>query len=97
MQGSVWGSGFAAVVCGAAALRTGNPIWRVRLAIVLSLESIRRWSQSKTSPAESCLILKTLLHAQVGFVASLVSKLSDTVSSEIGKVSRSCAGCLLCT
>ena len=30
-------------------------------------------------------------------MASLVSKLSDTVSSEIGKVSGNCAGWLLCT
>lgn len=39
---------------------------------------------------------KLVLHVQVGFVASLVSKLSDTVSSEIGKVSHICKG-ILCT
>lgn len=39
---------------------------------------------------------KLVLHVQVGFVASLVSKLSDTVSSEIGKVSHICEG-ILCT
>ena len=51
MQGSVWGSGLAGMLCAVAALATGvSDPWRI------------------------------------GFVASFVSKLSDTVSSEIGKV-----------
>ena len=51
MQGSVWGSGLAGMLCAIAALTTGaSDPWRI------------------------------------GFVASFVSKLSDTVSSEIGKV-----------
>ena len=51
MQGSVWGSGLAGMLCAIAALATGvSDPWRI------------------------------------GFVASFVSKLSDTVSSEIGKV-----------
>ena len=51
VQGSVWGSGLAGMLCAIAALATGaSEPWRI------------------------------------GFVASFVSKLSDTVSSEIGKV-----------
>ncbi len=53
VQGSVWGSGLAGMLCAITALSTGT-----------------------TAPW------------QIGFVASFVSKLSDTVSSEIGKVSR---------
>lgn len=52
VQGSVWGSGLAGMLCAVAALATGAQA---------------PW--------------------QIGFVASFVSKLSDTVSSEIGKVS----------
>jgi len=51
VQGSVWGSGLAGMLCAVAALTTGTTDpWRI------------------------------------GFAASFVSKLSDTVSSEIGKV-----------
>ena len=52
VQGSVWGSGLAGMLCAITALTTG-----------------------------------TTMPWQIGFVASFVSKLSDTVSSEIGKAS----------
>ena len=61
VQGSVWGSGLAGMLCAVAALATGAQA---------------PW--------------------QIGFVASFVSKLSDTVSSEIGKVSHLHAVCLEC-
>lgn len=51
--GSVWGSGFAGILCAAAALVLGDPASLLR----------------------------------IGFVASFGSKLSDTVSSEVGKAS----------
>ena len=61
MQGSVWGSGLAGMLCAITALATGaSDPWRI------------------------------------GFVASFVSKLSDTVSSEIGKVRLRFLGLCLC-
>ena len=61
VQGSVWGSGLAGMLCAVAALVTGAQA---------------PW--------------------QIGFVASFASKLSDTVSSEIGKVSHLHTVCLEC-
>ena len=61
VQGSVWGSGLAGMLCAVAALATGAQA---------------PW--------------------QIGFVASFVSKLSDTVSSEIGKVSHPHPVCFEC-
>ncbi len=94
-QGSVWGSGIAGIACAALAMvqPENHALWQVGphdlpasprliavchplIAVFQPLPMAMRPSLASALPA-----------VQVAFVASFVSKLSDTVSSEIGKVS----------
>lgn len=78
-QWSVWGSGFAGIVCAALAVSQANiSPWQVQNIPALFVNCLGNLV------IEACS--KLIAYMQVGFVASFASKLSDTVSSEIGKV-----------
>jgi len=71
----VWGSGAAGILCAALALLTNDTgLWQASCQAA-AVCFIRCYQQQTDAPV-----------IQVGFVASFASKLSDTVSSEIGKV-----------
>ncbi len=71
----MWGSGAAGILCAALALLTNDTgLWQASCQAA-AVCFIRCYQQQTDAPV-----------IQVGFVASFASKLSDTVSSEIGKV-----------
>ena len=84
----MWGSGLAGVLCAVAAMLTRHHnLWRVGLfSAVMTIHSTCIALISAFGCWKSAHPILRML--QVGFVASFVSKFSDTVSSEIGKVSR---------
>ena len=87
MQGSVWGSGTAGIACAALAMMQpeSHALWQVGPALPAPPRLIAVCHP--TAKAMDPSLPSVLPEVQVAFVASFVSKLSDTVSSEIGKVS----------
>lgn len=79
----MWGSGLAGIVCAVVALVYGDSshVWQVR-----SHGLHDAVAHVSCSARANSVIARLITCVQVAFVASFVSKLSDTVSSEIGKV-----------